>query len=204
MAEREAALGIRATYYVRMVGSAFDPAAVRAIHALGHEVGYHYEVLGSTRGDVDAALGRFDAELARLRAIAPVSTASAHGSPLSPHDSLTIWDRARPSDFGLRAEAYLSLDYERLAYYTDTGRSWDAGRTNLRDRAAGTGVGTAVRTTAELGALIQDRALPAICVQTHPERWNSSLGGHLRSRAWDAAANAAKVALGLLGRRRRG
>jgi hypothetical protein len=38
--------GIRATYYFRRYGSAYRPEIMREIEGMGHEVGYHYEVLG--------------------------------------------------------------------------------------------------------------------------------------------------------------
>ncbi len=46
--ERE--LGIRATYYFRMNGTVFRPGIMREIEGMGHEVGYHYEVLGKANG----------------------------------------------------------------------------------------------------------------------------------------------------------
>ncbi len=42
----EAESGIRATYYFRRYGSAFRPEIMKEIEGMGHEVGYHYEVLG--------------------------------------------------------------------------------------------------------------------------------------------------------------
>ncbi|KCZ72209.1 hypothetical protein ANME2D_01613 [Candidatus Methanoperedens nitroreducens] len=45
--ERE--FGIRATYYFRMNGSVFRPELIKEIEGMGHEVGYHYEVLGKAK-----------------------------------------------------------------------------------------------------------------------------------------------------------
>ena len=44
MAELEHELGIQSTYYFR-VPYTFKPEIIGKIHDLGHEVGYHYEVL---------------------------------------------------------------------------------------------------------------------------------------------------------------
>ncbi|MDO8726860.1 MAG: hypothetical protein Q7J35_12395 [Candidatus Methanoperedens sp.] len=41
----EAEAGIRATYYFRRQGSAFRPEIMREIEGMGHEVGYHYEIV---------------------------------------------------------------------------------------------------------------------------------------------------------------
>ena len=43
MAQLEADLGIRGTYYFRIVPESFDPQIIEQIAELGHEVGYHYE-----------------------------------------------------------------------------------------------------------------------------------------------------------------
>ena len=42
MAEAEQVVGVRSTYYFRVVGSSNNPDAMRKVAALGHEVGYHY------------------------------------------------------------------------------------------------------------------------------------------------------------------
>lgn len=203
MARLENGLGIRATYYVRMVPGVYSAGLVEALHGLDHEVGYHYEVLHKARGDIGAALARFADELAELRRHVPVVTATAHGSPLSPWDSLAIWEHARPGDFGLLGEPYLSIDYTRIAYYTDTGRSWRAEATNLRDRPHGeSGDFPAAADTADLERLLAAAAVPALCLQTHPERWHDPGIGRLRSVALDGAANTAKRLLALAGRRR--
>lgn len=193
MARLESVLGIRATYYIRMVPRVFSAALVSELHRLGHEVGYHYEVLHKTRGDTAAALELFARELEELRRLGPVTTATAHGSPLSRWDSLDLWHHARPMDFGLRGEPYLVLDPTRVAYYTDTGRSWCAGATNLRDRPGGQAADfPTARNTAALEEIIASRTVSALCLQTHPERWHDPGLGHLRSLALDVVANTVK------------
>ncbi len=193
MAHVERDLGIRSTYYVRAVRWVFDPETIKAIHALGHEVGYHYEVLARTSGDMSSALHLFGQELSMFRRHVPVSTAAAHGSPLSRWSNHDIWKQARPADFGLLGEAYLDIDYSRVLYFTDTGRSWGATWANLRDRAEG-GVSAApdVRATSGLIALVREGKMSRLCIQTHPERWNETFTGLTRSIALDLAANGAK------------
>ena len=43
MAQLEHDLGIRGTYYFRIVPESFDAGIIERIAAMGHEVGYHYE-----------------------------------------------------------------------------------------------------------------------------------------------------------------
>lgn len=196
MAELETRQGVVSTYYVRMTRHAFRPALVRRIAELGHEVGYHYETLSRAEGDVSRATALMRDELASLRAVAPVDTAAMHGSPLSPLDNRSIWQHASLADFGLCGEAYLSLDYSQLAYYTDTGRSWSAADTNLRDRPpAGNDCALPVTSSDELRAVIASGRHAALCIQTHPERWSGTWAGWCASAAMDGAVNIAKRVL---------
>jgi hypothetical protein len=168
----EQAYGLRATYYFRTVGRAYDPEAIRQMAALGHEVGYHYEVLAQTRGDIPHALALFARELARLRQLAPIQTASMHGSPLHPWDNRAIWQAATPQDFGLLGEAYRDIDYQKVLYLNDTGRTWHPQRYNLRDH---TDHAPALNldSTSDLIAWIERESPPLLCLSAHPERWQA-------------------------------
>jgi len=44
-AQIENEMGIRGTYYFRMVPGSYDEQIIKQIHDLGHEIGYHYEDL---------------------------------------------------------------------------------------------------------------------------------------------------------------
>lgn len=44
-AEIQHGLGIRGSYYFRVVPQSFDEDVIRRIANLGHEVGYHYETM---------------------------------------------------------------------------------------------------------------------------------------------------------------
>lgn len=68
MAELEHALGITSTYYFRHPAT-FTPAIIDRIHALGHEVGYRYEVLAKARGNYEEAIRLFAGELAEFHAL---------------------------------------------------------------------------------------------------------------------------------------
>lgn len=194
MAEVERRHGLTATYFFRIKRSVFRPAAIRALAAMGHEIGYHYETLGRCLGRVDAALALFGAELERLREHADVRVASMHGAPLSPWDNRDIWRRAAPRDFGLVGEAYRDLDYASVSYFSDTGRTWHPRRYNIRDHAPAP-PGAVVDTTDELIALVASRRLPRLCLLVHPDRW-SATPLHWRLRALrDGLENRGKMVL---------
>jgi hypothetical protein len=128
--------GIRGTYYFRMVPQSFDEAIIRQIAELGHEIGYHYETMDTSRGDVERAWDEFRRNLERLRRIVPIDTICMHGSPLSRHDNRTLWQHYDYRSLDIIAEPYLDLDFTRIAYYTDTGRRWDGERVSVRDKVS--------------------------------------------------------------------
>jgi hypothetical protein len=164
---------------------------------MSHEIGYHYETLSKSRGNYPAAIDLFEKELARLRQVCPIQTISMHGNPLSPYDNRDLWKRYDFRQFGLAGEAYLSIDYHRLAYLTDAGRSWADNPFNLRDRVAGEQTPSGIRTTGELIAAIREKRFDAICISAHPERWSGNLPEWLFSASLDLAANTIKAALRL-------
>ena len=56
VAKVEAALGIRASYYFRIVPQSNQPEIIKQIVAMGHEIGYHYEDLSLSHGDTQKGL----------------------------------------------------------------------------------------------------------------------------------------------------
>ena len=53
MAQIEAELGVKASYYFRMAPESFDRDIIKKIAEMGHEIGYHYENLSAVAGRKD-------------------------------------------------------------------------------------------------------------------------------------------------------
>ncbi len=203
MARLEHELGLVASYYFR-VPYTFDPEVIRAIEAMGHEVGYHYENLSETDGDADKALVDFGNKLQQLRSVAKVTTCCMHGRPLKPYDNRDLWrDPVRhdllKKQFGMLGELYLDIDYTDIAYITDTGRNWTSGRANRRDHVHSM-VPASFGSGKELLAYFSERPHHRLVFQVHPERWTDSLAGHAVQWALDSATNMAKQGVNLLRR----
>lgn len=193
MARLEHSLGIHSTYYFRVVGDAYDPTIIQAVAEMGHEVGYHYEDLALAAGDCARAHGLFARHLAQLRRLAPIRTIAMHGSPLSKFNNIDMWQQGSLQHYGLVADAFLSVDYAGMPYFTDTGRSWDGGKANLRDRPAGTAPTPGrIRSTPELCGAIAAAALPRCAISAHPERWAIDNLDWCLQLAKDHAVNLAK------------
>ena len=100
MAQLEYDMGIKATYYFRVVSCAWDEDVIRQIVSLGHEIGYHYEDLNITKGDHEKAIQHFEKQLARLRTFYPVKTICMHGSPMSKQDNREVREMRRNINCG--------------------------------------------------------------------------------------------------------
>lgn len=193
----EAVRDIPTSYYVRTVDSAFDPVVITQLAELGHEVGYHYEDLDRTDGDVAAARRSFETNLARVRRLVSVDTACMHGNPLTPHDNRDMWDD--PPDFeryGLLGEAYLSMDFTDVTYFSDTGRTWRDGPLKVKDHTMGEGdKRVSADSTRDLISVLREGSVDRACLLVHPERWTNSYPEFVTQRTKDAAINIAKYGI---------
>lgn len=133
-AEIQHEMGIKGSYYFRAVPESWDEEVILKIAALGHEIGYHYECLTTTNGNMQAGIVDFEKNLAALRQIAPVQTICMHGSPKSKWDSKDLWQKYDYRDYGIVGEPYFDVNFDQLFYLTDTGRRWDGWKVSVRDK----------------------------------------------------------------------
>jgi hypothetical protein len=197
MAKLEYGLGVRSTYYFRILPCAFAPPIIAAIRDLGHEIGYHYEDWHLAKRDPAKAISLFATHLSRLRELAPVKSIAMHGSPLSRENNMTIWQHHRFSDYDVN-DAILSFDYTGYVFFTDSGRTFGPSGANLRDYLGDADTVPDVRSSDELAAWLAHRPAERVQINVHPERWNPPGPAWLRQWAVDKAANSAKRGLKLL------
>lgn len=157
IARIEKEFGIRATYYFRTTTKTFVPEIIQDIEKMGHEIGYHYEALSRTNGDLGKAIKLFENDVNRFRNICNLKTICMHGAVLSRHDSRDLWKYYDFRDFGLTGEAYLSAG-KNLNYFTDTGRCWNS-MNNLRDFIPGKTESISAETTDDLIELIKSNQI---------------------------------------------
>jgi len=175
MAKLESDIGIKSTYYFRTKKNTFKPGVIKEIHSLGHEIGYHYESLSDTDGNIRKALNDFRSNLSKLREIVPVKTCAMHGRPLKQYDNRDIWRNKENHDFLINelrmiGEVYLDIDYTEIAYINDTGRNWLSNKSNLRDKVQ-SNITTDFRSADDLLRFFYDNRHDKLCFQIHPERW---------------------------------
>lgn len=174
--ERE--MGMRASYYFRIVPQSNNPTAIRDIAAMGHEIGYHYEDFSLTNGQAEKAWKHFCESLDYFRQYYPVRTACMHGAPTSKYDSRELWQTHDYHTAGIIGEPYYDADFDAMLYLTDTGRCWDGYKVSLRDKIPThqnewVKRGWSFHSTSDIMKRIS--ILPdQIMMTTHPQRWTNN------------------------------
>ena len=179
-AQIEHSLGIRASYYFRIVPDSNQPEYIRQIAALGHEIGYHYEDMAIANGNAEKAFLHFQQQLAYFRQFYPVCTICMHGAPTSQWDGRELWKQYDYRSVNIIGEPYFDMDFSEVLYLTDTGRCWDGYNVSVRDKIPvyqdeWVKQGLVYHTTNDLIRAIQVGQTPRrMMITTHPQRWTDN------------------------------
>jgi len=200
LAELQHDVGIKGSYYFRILQKSGNEKVIQQIVALGHEIGYHYDDLSECRGNYEKAMQRFQQNLAYLRQFASITSISMEGAPLSSFDNRNLWKKYNYRDFGILVEPYFDLNFNEIFYLTDTGRRWDGWRVSVRDKVAQQEEwikqGLVFRTTHDIiQAVIEGRLPDKIMMTFHPQRWNDKPLPWLKEFVWQGVKNQFKKIL---------
>jgi hypothetical protein len=194
MAGIEQELGISSTYYFRTVPDSFNLHIIQEIHDMGHEIGYHYEVLDKVNGDYSKAIKLFEHELSLFPY--QIQTICMHGNPMTPWDNRDLWKKYDYKQFGLAGEAYLSLDFSKIRYFSDTGRAWHD-RYSVKDITDNKDDRTTnISDTFDLVNYIHGLSEP-LCIVTHPQRWNDAYDSWMLELVSQSVKNIGKRAINI-------
>lgn len=197
-AEIEHTMGLKASYYFRIVKQSNQPEIIKAIVALGHEIGYHYEDMTICDGDVEKANNHFENQLSYFRQYYPVMTICMHGAPRSKYDGRDLWKQYDYHDYGIIGEPYFDVDFSRVFYLTDTGRRWDGFNVSIRDKVPvfqdeWTRLGWVYHGTDDiLNALREGRFPKQLMITTHPQRWTDGRLAWAKERIGQSIKNVVK------------
>ena len=161
MAKIERKYGLYSTYYFRSKPYVFNVKIIKEVKSLGHEIGYHYECLDTAKGDYEKAIKIFQKELEEFRKIFDIKTICSHGNPFTPWYNGDLWKKYDFKDFGLIGEAYQSIDFNSLVYFSDAGGRWNDPR---------------IRNTKKLIKLIESEKEKHIYILTHAGIWTDNFG----------------------------
>jgi hypothetical protein len=186
-------MGIKGTYYFRVLPQSYDETVIEQIANLGHEIGYHYEDVdlisqkSKAKGQklsnielVDSAWESFKKNLAKMRRVAEVKTICMHGSPRFKYDNKLLWDKYDYRELGIIGEPYLDIDFNEVFYLTDTGRRWDGYKVSIRDKITKyqkkwEEQGLVFHTTQDIINTVEENKLPDQIMMTfHPQRWTNN------------------------------
>ena len=195
IAEIEREFNIRSAYYFRMTEEVYQPALIKQIAELGHEIGYHYEVLDKARGDFSKAVEIFENELNELRKIHAIKTICMHGNSRTRWDNRDLWKHYDFKEFGIIGEAYLSIDFNDVAYFSDTARTWNP-RYKIKDSNGSSKGKPIINKTADLIKLIEDEKLPHLYILMHPDDWCNDFGKWLNNVVTRKFKNVGKYCIG--------
>lgn len=212
-AEIEHSLGIKGSYYFRILKSSFNVDIIKKISELGHEIGYHYEDVDLARKKIsphsgmpfaakgkskkinenqliDLAYESFCENLEKMRRIADIKTICAHGSPLSPYDNKMIWNKYNYKKLGIIGEPSFDVDWNEFAYFTDTGRRWNGDNVSVRDRV-NSNYKFNFKSTNDI--INNINTLPShIMITVHPQRWNDNIFSWTKELVTQAGKNVIK------------
>jgi len=188
-------LGVKGTYYFRAVPESFDEEIIQQIVELGHEVGYHYEDLTICKGDYAKAIAHFEKWLDKLKKFYPVKTVCMHGSPMSKLDNRKLWDKYNYKDYGVLAEPYFDIDFNKVFYITDTGRKWDGNKVSVRDKVK-SNFNLSFHSTDELIDAFDKGKIPDQIMQNiHPQRWANNYREWMQELLFQRVKNSVKKAI---------
>ena len=184
IARIEYSLGIKGTYFFRIVPQSYNLNIMTTIAELGHEIGYHYEDVNLVLSNnkelrtknqeqiIDAAFESFCKNLELFRQNFDIKTICMHGSPLSKHNNTIIWQKYNYRDLGIIGEPYVDLNFNEFAYLTDTGRRWNGDKFSLRDKVKSK-YNFNFKSTQDIIDGIE-RLPDKVMFTIHPQRWHDN------------------------------
>jgi hypothetical protein len=195
IARIQAKLGIKGSYYFRVINYQIDEKIIREIESLGHEIGYHYNDLVDCRGNYEMAIGSFEINLKLLRSVCEIQTICMDGSPLSKWNNRDLWKKYNYRDFGIMGEPYFDINTEEVFYITDTGRSWNskANRRDVMETKNETFKNLSYHSTFDIIKAVENGIFPDKVMMTfHPQRWTDHPLHWARELVWQGGKNVVK------------
>ena len=169
MAILENEIGVKSTYYFRIIPSVYKEDVIKKVHELGHEVAYHYEDLTLVRGNFEKAIDHFENGLKMIRKFAKAETICMHGSPMSKWDNKDIWKKYNYKDYGIIGATSFDIDYDEVFYISDNGWGWNNTSVSVRDKVK-TKFNIPIKSTEHLMTLISNNKLPnRVMINAHPD-----------------------------------
>jgi len=115
-----------------------------------------------------------------------------HGSPLSKYDNRDLWKKFDYRTEGIIGEPYIDIDWSKVFYITDAGRSWNNKKVSIRDYVE-SNFDIEVNSSEELINKINLGEMPdQIMLNIHPHNWTDSKIDWVKILIWQSFKNIIK------------
>lgn len=174
IAEIELSYGVNSTFFIRL-NNRTTRKKINQLRNITSEIGLHYDALVKTNSEVKRALTIFRYQMKFLNSIIEVKTISPHGSSTKRTQNTELLEKMNLNQFNLLGDAMISVDFEKIPYYTDAGRTWNLNKNKLNDFP-----NIVIKDykyvdkSSELCSLISREYYDAFYLSSHPELWTSS------------------------------
>ena len=177
LGEIESKVGVSSTFYLQFDVAISSPSKVIRLQELGHDIGYHYDVLDANNGDYQNAMDQFNLHLeAFLKMGVSIKSVCPHGNPIKTRSG---WnsnkDFFRCPKVRQRFPGIVDIVVDRaiifpkeFCYISDAGYRFKLiGDISNNDRVATLDKNIVMPDDLPLGEL-------TILISTHPHRWMKS------------------------------
>lgn len=115
-----------------------------------------------------------------------------HGSPMSKWDNRKLWEKYDYHKYGIICEPYFDLDFNKVFYITDAGRSWNNEKVSIRDKVK-SDFSIQINFTDDIIKLLESKnASNQIMISTHPHNWSKNNIEWWKIYLWQNFKNVAK------------
>lgn len=203
MAKIEHQYGHRGSYYVQAYLLYYDSniQLLREMQQMGHEISYHYDVMDSCHGDLDAAIEEFENNKKLFERYGfPIRTVCQHGNPVVERVGYTSnrdffrSERGREMypeirDIMVNFKADVPTEYQ---YFSDAGRKFKLIYDPINnDRIPSDDKNVAYEDLMALFSALSDKS--GNIISTHPHRWaESEIAYHVKATTFNIVKGVAK------------
>lgn len=189
LAKIEHRYGHKGSYYVQayLLKNQSNISLLRQMHAMGHEISYHHDVMDSCKGNLDQAITEFEENRKAFEANSfPVQTVCQHGNPIVERVGYTSnrdFFRSSRVQSIYPSISDIMVDYPakhntNYAYYSDAGRQFklifDPLNNDILDSS-----GKDILFNDLSGVLDVIKHGGSHIVSIHPHRWTASVAIYL-------------------------
>lgn len=202
LAEIEHKYGHRGSYYAHayLLDDPKNVDLLKKMQAMGHEISYHYDVMDSSRGDIDKAIEEFEENRKRFEQLGfHLATVCQHGNPVVNRIGYTS-----NRDFFRNCQiqklypqiADIMVDYKTkyhtdYTYYSDAGRKFNMIFDPINNDVINSDEkNVPYENLEELLAALDVKSI----ISTHPHRWTESEASYvIKEKVFKVIKSTAKV-----------